>query len=109
MNINFSGYRENILTFECDEHVFAGGWVKMLSSGKVTCCKAGENFIGVAVAVRDGYAAVQLDGYTEAQKNGEINVGYNKLVAAPSGVQFAESGIDRLVIYSSFDTVGFIL
>ena len=95
MNISFTGYRENVLTFECTNTVAVGDLVKMSASGKV--------------GVRDGYAAVQLDGYMEAAKSGTVNVGYNKLVAAASGVKTAESGIDRLVIYSDDTTVGFIL
>ena len=109
MEINFKGYKENVLTFECDSTVTAGKAVKMTSSGKVTACSADDGFIGFAVAVRDGFAGVQLDGYTEAAKSGTVNVGYNKLVAASSGVKAAQSGIDRLVIYVDDNTVGFIL
>ena len=58
---------------------------------------------------KDGYAAVQLEGYTEAAKNGTINVGYNKLTAAAEGVKTGSSGIERLVIYSDESTVGIIL
>ena len=43
------------------------------------------------------------------QKSGTVNVGYNKLAAATSGVKTTESGIDRLVIFTDDSTVGFIL
>ncbi len=109
MNIGFTGFRENVLTFECTSTVAAGDLVKMSASGKVTKVSANDDFIGKCVSVRDGYAAVQLGGYAEAAKSGTVNVGYNKLVAASSGVKTAESGIDRLVIYSDDTTVGFIL
>ena len=109
MNISFTGYRENALTFECTNTVAVGDLVKMSASGKVTKVSANDAFIGKCVGVRDGYAAVQLDGYTETAKSGTVNVGYNKLVAAASGVKTAESGIDRLVVYSDDTTVGFIL
>ena len=109
MNIDFSGYKENVLTFECESAVEAGKLVKMSASGKVANCSANDGFIGVCVSATGGYAAVQLDGYVEAAKSGTVNVGYNKLVAASSGVKTAESGIDRLVIYSDETTVGFIL
>ena len=109
MNISFTGYRENVLTFECTNTVAVGDLVKMSASGKVTKVAANDAFIGKCVGVRDGYAAVQLDGYREAAKSGTVNVGYNKLVAAASGVKIAESGVDGLVIYSDDTTVGFIL
>ena len=109
MNIDFTGFRENVLTFECTATVAMGDLVKMSSSGKVTKAGANDAFIGKCVGVRDGYAAVQLNGYTEAAKSGTVNVGYNKLVAATSGVKTAESGVDRLVIFVNDTTVGFIL
>lgn len=109
MDINFNGFKENVLTFECESTVAAGKLVKMSASGKVANAAADDTFIGVAVSVRGGYAAVQLDGYIEMPKSGTVNVGYNKLVAASSGVKAAQSGIDRLVLYSDDTTVGFIL
>ena len=109
MEINFAGYQENVLTFECESTVSKGDFVTMSASGKVGVAAESANFIGKCVNVRDGYAAVQLDGYVEAEKSGTVNVGYNKLVAASSGVKTAESGIDRLVVYSDDTTVGFIL
>lgn len=109
MNISFAGYRENVLTFECTSTVAKGDLVKMTASGKVTKASANDDFIGVCAGVNGGYAAVQLDGYMEAAKSGTVNVGYNKLVAASSGVKTAESGVDRLVVYTDDNTVGFIL
>ena len=109
MNINFAGFQENVLTFECTNTVKKGDLVKMSESGKVTKAAANDIFIGVCAAERDGYAAVQLEGYVEAAKSGTVNVGYNKLAAAASGVKAAESGIDRLVVYTDDNTVGFIL
>ena len=109
MDISFNGYKDNVLTFECESTVAAGKLVKMSASGKVANASANDDFIGVALSVSGGYAAVQLDGYVETAKSGTVNVGYNKLVAASSGVKAAESGIDRLVVYSGDSTVGFIL
>ncbi len=109
MEISFNGYRENVLTFEYAGAVAAGDLVKMSASGKVAKCSANDAFIGVCLSAKGGYAAVQLDGYTEAKKNGTVNVGYNKLAAAATGVKASESGVDRLVIYSDDTTVGFIL
>lgn len=109
MNINFSGYRENVLTFECESNVMPGKLVKMADSGKVGTAGDGDPFIGKALCVRDGYAAVQLEGYLETYKTGFIHAGYNKLVAASIGVKADEDGIDRLVIYVDDTKVGFIL
>ena len=109
MEISFNGYKENVLTCECAGTVAAGDVVKMSASGKIAKCSANDAFIGVCLSTKGGYAAVQLDGYTEAKKNGTINVGYNKLSAAATGVKVGETGIDRLVIYSDDTTVGFIL
>ena len=109
MDISFIGYKENVITFECESTVAAGKLVKMSASGKVANAAANDSFIGVALSVSEGYAAVQLDGYVEQPKSGTVNVGYNKLVAASSGVTAAESGIDRLVVYSDSSKVGFIL
>ena len=109
MEISFAGYQENVLTFECDNTVAAGDLVKMSESGKVAKAAANDVFIGKCLSVNGGFAAVQLNGYMEAQKSGTVNVGYNKLAAATTGVKTASNGIDRLVIYSDDTTVGFIL
>ncbi|WP_316630527.1 hypothetical protein [uncultured Ruminococcus sp.] len=109
MNISFAGFKENVLTFECTNTVKKGDLVKMSASGKVTKAAANDSFIGVCVGENDGYAAVQLEGYVEAAKSGTVNVGYAKLAATATGVKAAESGIDRLVIYTDDSTVGFIL
>ena len=109
MEISFAGYQENVLTFECDTAVAAGDLVKMSASGKVAKAAANDVFVGKCLSANAGFAAVQIDGYMEAQKTGTINVGYNKLVATATGVKTADSGVERLVIYSNDTTVGFIL
>ena len=109
MNIKFSGFNENVLTFEYTGTLNAGDPVKMSASAKVMKAGTGDVFIGKCIHTRDGYAAVQTEGYVEMKKSGSIVVGYNKLVAAADAVKAAESGIDRLVIYVDDTTVGFIL
>ena len=109
MEINFNGYQENVLTFECESTVSKGDFVAMSASGKVAKAAESANFIGVCRNVRDGYAAVQLDGYVEAPKSGTVNVGYTKLVVAETGIKTGSSGSERLVIYSDDSTIGFIL
>ena len=109
MEINFAGYQENVLTFECESTVSKGDFVAMSASGKVAVAAENANFIGKCVNVKDGYAAVQLDGYVEAEKSGTVNVGYNKLVVAAAGIKTGSSGTERLVIYSDDTKIGFIL
>lgn len=109
MDIRFSGYGENILTFECTDNVMPSNLVKMIASGKVTNASENDDFIGMCIGTNGRYAAIQLDGYIETFKTGTVNVGYNKLVKASKGVKTAENGIDRLVIYSDDTKIGFIL
>ena len=109
MNISFSGFNENVLTFEYTGTLNKGDLVKMSASSKVTKASANDEFIGVCLHIRDGYAAVQVKGYVECAKSGTVNVGYNKLVTASDGVKTAESGVDRLVIYVDTTKIGFVL
>lgn len=111
MNINFSGYNENVVTFEVDgSGVTMGTPVKMSSSGTVSACASGDNMVGVAVNVRNGYAAVQLTGYIEMPTDSTIEVGYQTLAASSDGkVEASASGREYLVVTSSSGIVGFIL
>ena len=64
MNVNFNGFGENAATFIADKTITeAGVPVKMKDNGTVAKCDASENFCGVCVSVRGGYAVVQLSGY----------------------------------------------
>ena len=109
MNIKFSGFNENVLTFEYTGTLNKGDLVKMSASAKVTKATANGDFIGVCLSTRNGYAAVQVAGYVEVAKSGTVNVGYNNLVAATNAVKTAETGYDRLVVYVDDTNVGFIL
>lgn len=110
MNVNFKGYGENVATFYADENVSQGSLVKMSASGTVSTCSANDDFIGVCVNVRNGYAAVQLNGYVELMTSDtSIDVGYNNLVAAANGVKTSQSGKRYLVITKDTNTVGIIL
>ena len=68
MNVNFNGYGENAATFIADKTLTeAGVPVKMKDNGTVAKCDASENFCGVCVSVRGGYAVVQLSGYVKVK------------------------------------------
>lgn len=109
--INFSGYNENVVTFAVDDStVLMGTPVKMTSSKTVGACSDGDNMIGVAVNVRNGYAAVQLTGYIEMPTDEELTVGYNTLCAAQGGkIKSSENGREYLVAYVDSDIAGIIL
>lgn len=111
MNVNFSGFNENVVTFEVSgSGVTMGTPVKMASSHTVEMCNDNDNMIGVAVNVRNGYAAVQLSGYVEMPTDDEFEVGYQKISAgADSKVKNAQSGREYLVCASENGIVGFIL
>lgn len=111
MNINFSGYNENVVTFETDSNdVIMGTPVKMSDSGTVTKCADSDAMCGVAVNVRNGYAAVQLSGYIEMPTDDTFTVGYQNIGAGEDNkVKSTDSGREYLVVYVSDGIVGFIL
>lgn len=111
MNINFNGYGENVLTFIADSSITAPGvLVKMSGDGTVAKSTANENFCGVCVGLRGGYAAVQLSGYVRMRAVAKIAVGYKKLSTGDNGtVAVNSSGRELLVLDSTATEVGFIL
>lgn len=111
MNINFSGYNENVATFMTEStDVVMGTPVKMSDSGTVATCDDGDALAGVAVNVRNGYCAVQLTGYIEMPTDDTFSVGYQTIAAAGSNkVKASDSGREYLVVYSEQGVVGFIL
>ena len=111
MRFDFSGLNEDIITLECeDTDIYMGTPVKMVKPGKVAACVDGDNMIGVAVNVRNGYAAVQLSGYIEMPTDENFAVGYQNIsVGVDNKVKAAKSGREYLVIYTDIGVVGFIL
>ena len=105
MNVCFNGYNEGIVTFEADDTVKTGMPVEMSANGKVKATNS-TAFCGICVGVRDGYAAVQLDGYVKVKYTGTLSVGYSKLSGNSDGTiqSDAENGRDVLVV--DVDTVG---
>lgn len=111
MNVNFSGFNENVVTFEVEgANVLMGTPVKMSSSHTVCACEDGDNMVGIAVNVRNGYAAVQLSGYVEMPTDDSFEVGYQNICAsAGSKVKSSQTGREYLVCAASDGIVGFIL
>ncbi|MGN1050828.1 MAG: hypothetical protein ACI4QE_00860 [Acutalibacteraceae bacterium] len=110
MDINFNGFKEEAVTFACDEGLATGSTlVKVTDSGTVAPCTSDEVFAGVCKSVRDGYATVILSGYVEMPVSSEIPVGYRNLVSDNGKVKVSETGREYLVINSESDKIGFIL
>lgn len=111
MNVNFNGYGENVLTFIADSALTETGVpVKISADGTVAKCGGNENFCGVCVGLRGGYAAVQLAGYVRLPAASKIAAGYKKLAAGSNGdVAINSSGRELLVVDSTATEVGFIL
>lgn len=85
MNVNFNGFGENAATFIADKTLTeAGVPVKMKDNGTVAKCDASENFCGVCVSVRGGYAVVQLSGYVKVKSDKKIAVGYKSFLQRQS-------------------------
>ena len=111
MNVKFNGFGENVLTFEADSALTqAGVAVALDEEGKVYPAASGDKICGVAVNVRDGYAAVQLKGYTELAAAEKIPCGYQCVGVDGQGKLVADgSGTQVLVLMSQGDKAGFIL
>ncbi len=84
MNVSFNGFNEQIATFEAVSGVAAGKPVALSANGKVQAVTSGA-FCGICTGVRDGYAAVQLQGYIRVPYSGTLTVGYKQLAAATGG------------------------
>lgn len=111
MDVNFTGYGENVATFYADNALTkAGVPVKISGNGTVTLCAANENFCGICVGVRDGYAAVQLSGYARFATVNTLTLGYQKLTAAANGkIAAGDNGRELLVVDAGAAEAGVIL
>lgn len=111
MNVNFNGYNENVATFIADSKLTeAGVPVKISADGTVTACTSGDRFCGICIAVRDGYAAVQLSGYATVKTSAKLALGYTSLAAGANGAVAANTGgREHLVINSTASEAGIIL
>lgn len=111
MNTSFKGFGENAVTFEADTTLTTAGVpVKITAGGKVAPCANGDKICGVALSVRDGFACVQLKGYTELPLDGEVALGFVSIAAKTGGkVSANAAGREVLVLSAENGTVGFIL
>lgn len=111
MNIDFKGFGEQVATFIADENLGKTGVpVKISANGTVTACGASENFCGICVGLRDGYAAVQLKGFVNMAAAKNTGTGFQKLCATADGkITSATTGRECLVVTADDSNVGFIL
>lgn len=96
MKVSFNGYKEGIVTFETASGVAVGDFVMVSDNGKVQ--KAASSFCGICTGLRNGYAAVQLDGYAKVPYTGNLSVGYNKLAVSDDALTVSQSGRELLVV-----------
>ena len=113
MSVSFGGMGEMFATFKTDGTAEAGKAVQMQDNDTVAVCGAGGKFIGIAAdTAGDGYATVQLKGYTEMAYAGTApTVGFCSLAGAAEGVAVSENGREYLVVRvdTANKTVGFIM
>lgn len=81
MEISFNGFENNLITFKADSSVSAGSLVYISENATVSKCENGDSFIGIAVAVKNGYAAVQTKGHTQVKTGDDIPLGRNSLAS----------------------------
>lgn len=110
MTVSFDGYNANTVTFEAASGVTVGLPVMISANGKVS--NATSAFCGVCKDLKNGYAAVQLDGYVRLPYTGSIAVGYKQLVVDDGEIKVDTTyGREHLVIDvdSTTNTAGIIL
>lgn len=112
MNVSFNGFNQNVLTFVSENDIKQNALVKMTDNGKVDACENGDEFIGVCVNSRLGYAGVQMTGYAKTTYSGDVAVGYVTVVCDENGgIKADENGRKVLVtdVDTTAQTVGFIM
>lgn len=83
--ISFEGIGEVMATFAAKSGLVGGQVCKVTAGGEVGGCAAGERICGMAVAVDDGLAVVQVGGFAQVPYSGAVGTGWVKLVADGTG------------------------
>ena len=97
MNVSFQGMDELVLTFKAGSGLEKGDFVKITDNGTVGVCASGDVPVGVALNVRNGFAAVQVRGFVEAEYTGTLSLGWQELGAAGKKLSAAAGGRRCLV------------
>ncbi len=100
MKVSFEGIGEMVATFPVTAPVEKGCVVKLDEAGAVAPCGSGDEFIGVAVNARQGFAGIQFAGLTQVAYTGAApGCGWVKLTAdGNGGVMADEDGRTYLVV-----------
>ena len=116
MNVSFKGIGEMAVTFKTTGTVKIGDPVKLSANGTVTACSEDDRFCGIVLFTSgDGFATVQLKGYTVAEYSGSApSVGFGYLLADGDGgvaVDADKTGDEYLIIEvdTTAGTVGFYM
>ncbi|HJB56748.1 MAG TPA: hypothetical protein H9714_04260 [Candidatus Flavonifractor intestinipullorum] len=114
--VSFEGIGQVMATFPAaqdaqgGEKVAEGIPVKLGATGVVDVCADSDAFIGVARAVRDGCAAVQVRGFVQVKATGSISAGMVNLAAdGTGGVKQSSSGKSYLVAETGGETITILL
>lgn len=109
---DFKGLNSEVATFKCNSSVTgAGQLVKLVGSGMVGKCTAGDQPIGVVVNVRNGFAAVAVRGFVEVAHDGTVTVGYRSISASDDKTVKIDNtnGIRCLVLEAMNGKAGILL
>lgn len=107
--VSFDGIGQVTATFTAQDGVEVGMPVKITANGEVGPCAAGDPLNAVAVAVKNGCAAVQVAGFVRCKATG-LSVGTVKLSADGSGgVKQDESGSPFLVVETDSESATVLL
>ena len=112
--VSFEGIGEVTVTFACEPDTTAGQVVKLTGPGRVGPCDPEDRPAGVALSVKDGFAAVQLRGFTSVHvSGGTLTEGWACLSAdGEGGLKTAgsdASGNEYLVVEAGSDTATILL
>ncbi len=111
MRVAFEGTGQLVVTFETEGEVMLGTPVVMGDNHTVKTAGKDEAPIGFVQHERQGFAAIQLQGFVDCPFTGTApTVGWNKLSAdGQGGCQLDEQGLSRLVVWVKDDRFGFYL
>ncbi len=115
MKVSFEGIGEKVVTFEAESEgkaaVIPGSAVTLSANGKVSACtKAGDIPAGVALSVREGFAAVQIGGYVKLPCAAGLTAGYQQAAMDADGkLAAASTGRGMLVTDVNGGVCGVIL
>ena len=91
MKVSFEGIGEMVATFPVTEEVEKGCMVKLDDEGQISPCDEGDEFIGMAVNCRQGFAGVQFAGMAQVAYSGDApGCGWVALSADGNGGVAAE-------------------